>query len=175
MSRKRRPDHPWDKERIRALRHFLGLTQKEMAERLGTDQQRVSEWERGAHRPSRITATLLSMVAERSGFVYPEESEEPAPMGGETLDQWRERPITALQLPPRVVRLLRQVGITQVGQVLDRFQEGEKRLLEIPGFGERSLEALRRQLIKQGLLYGGGTSSRDEAEGVQEEGEEGEE
>jgi len=137
-----------------------------MAERLGTDQQRVSEWERGAHRPSRITATLLSMVAERSGFVYSEEEEgeKPAPMGGETLSQWRERSITALQLPPRVVRLLRQAGITQVGEVLDRFQEGERRLLEIPGFGERSLEVLRQQLIKQGLLYGEGRSSREEAE-----------
>ncbi len=159
MSTKRRPDHPWDGKRIRALRHFLGLTQKEMAERLGTDQQRVSEWERGAHRPSRITATLLSMVAERSGFVYSEEGEEPAPMGGETLSQWRERPITALHLPPRIVRLLHQAGITQVGEVLDWLQEGEKRLLAIPGFGRRSLEALRQRLIERGLLYGEAGSS----------------
>ena len=164
MSSKRRPDHPWDGKRIRALRHFLGLTQREMAERLGTDQQRVSEWERGAHRPSRITATLLSMVAERSGFVYSEEEkrEEPTPMGGETLSQWRERSITALQLPPRVVRLLRQAGITQVGEVLDRFQEGERRLLEIPGFGERSLEALRQRLVEQGLLYRGAKKSEED-------------
>jgi len=60
----------WDKEGIRALRQHLGLTQTELAEELGTRQQTISEWETGMYRPRGASATLLSIVAERSGFKY---------------------------------------------------------------------------------------------------------
>ena len=58
----------WDKRDIRALRHHLGLTQAKLAERLGTRQQTISEWETGMYRPRGASATLLDIVAERSGF-----------------------------------------------------------------------------------------------------------
>jgi DNA-binding transcriptional regulator YiaG len=60
----------WDKERIQALRHHLGLTQQEMAERLGTRQQTISEWETGMYQPRGASSTLLSMVAEKADFTY---------------------------------------------------------------------------------------------------------
>ena len=65
-SKKRR----WGKEDIRALRQHLGLTQAKLAEELGTRHQTISEWETGMYQPRGASATLLSMVAERSGFKY---------------------------------------------------------------------------------------------------------
>ncbi len=60
----------WDNENIRALRKHLGLTQQEMAEKLGTRQQTISEWELGLYRPRGVSSTLLSIVADQSGFTY---------------------------------------------------------------------------------------------------------
>ena len=67
----RRKDRPhWDSERIRALRRHLGLTQSELAEKLGTRQQTISEWETSMYRPRGASATLLSIVAEQTKFGY---------------------------------------------------------------------------------------------------------
>ena len=60
----------WNDEQIRALRAHLGLTQKEMADRLGTRQQTISEWETGKYTPRRSTGVLLDFIAERVGFRY---------------------------------------------------------------------------------------------------------
>jgi DNA-binding transcriptional regulator YiaG len=62
--------HKWDREQIQALRQHLGLTQREMAERLGTRQQTISEWETGMYEPRGASATLLSIIAEHSEFKY---------------------------------------------------------------------------------------------------------
>ena len=60
----------WDSERIQTLRRHLGLTQRELAERLGTRQQTISEWETGMYKPRGASATLLSIIAERAEFKY---------------------------------------------------------------------------------------------------------
>ncbi len=60
----------WNGERIRALRQHLRLTQAKLAEELGTRQQTISEWETGMYKPRGTSSTLLSLVAERSGFKY---------------------------------------------------------------------------------------------------------
>ena len=60
----------WDSERIRTLRRRLGLTQRELADRLGTRQQTISEWEKGMYKPRGASSTLLSIVAERAKFEY---------------------------------------------------------------------------------------------------------
>jgi len=60
----------WDSQRIQALRHHLGLTQRELAARLGTRQQTISEWAPGMYEPRGASATLLSIVAERAKFEY---------------------------------------------------------------------------------------------------------
>lgn len=71
----------WGSERVRALRRHLGLTQRELAEELGTRQQTISEWETGLYRPRGASATLLSLVAERASFRYGESLAPPPPEG----------------------------------------------------------------------------------------------
>ena len=70
MERRKRKKRQWRKEDIRALRQHLDLTQMKLAEELGTRQQTISEWEKGMYRPRGASATLLSIIAERSGFTY---------------------------------------------------------------------------------------------------------
>ena len=71
MSDRKKVNRPqWDSEQIHALRYHLGLTQREMADRLGTRQQTISEWEIGMYKPRGASSTLLSMIAERAKFEY---------------------------------------------------------------------------------------------------------
>lgn len=60
----------WDSRRIQALRQHLGLTQRKLADSLGTRQQTISEWEIGLYKPRGTSATLLSIIAERAKFSY---------------------------------------------------------------------------------------------------------
>jgi len=60
----------WDGADVKALRKHMGLTQQEMADRLGTRQQTISEWELGLYQPRGASSTLLSIVAAQSGFRY---------------------------------------------------------------------------------------------------------
>ena len=48
----------------------MGLTQRGLADRLGTRQQTISEWETGMYKPRGTSATLLSIVAEQARFKY---------------------------------------------------------------------------------------------------------
>lgn len=68
--KKNQPDKNWDKNNIYRLRKHLGMTQTEMAEKMGTRQQTISEWELGIYKPRGMSVTLLNMVAERSNFKY---------------------------------------------------------------------------------------------------------
>ena len=69
QERKRRGP-TWDASQVRALRQHLGLSQRELAEELGTRQQTISEWETGLYQPRGTSARLLTLVAERAGFEY---------------------------------------------------------------------------------------------------------
>ena len=60
----------WDNQSIQALRRHLDLTQRELADRLGTRQQTISEWETDMYKPRGTSATLLSIIAERAKFKY---------------------------------------------------------------------------------------------------------
>ena len=60
----------WNHERIQALRHHLGVTQRELSDRMGTRQQTISEWETGMYQPRGASATLLSIIAEQAKFHY---------------------------------------------------------------------------------------------------------
>ncbi len=66
----------WDGAGVLALRRHIRLTQAEMAEELGTRQQTISEWETGIYRPRGTAVTLLTIVAERSGFKYSAEAKK---------------------------------------------------------------------------------------------------
>ncbi|GAI41168.1 unnamed protein product [marine sediment metagenome] len=71
MSKKHKASRAqWDSEYIQSLRRHLGLTQRELAEELGTRQQTISEWETGMYKPRGASATLLSIIAERAKFEY---------------------------------------------------------------------------------------------------------
>ncbi len=77
----------WDADAVRALRARLGLTQAGLAQRLGTRQQTVSEWETGASTPQRMSRRLLRMVAEAEGVydAFPPDGrhpDAPPPEGG---------------------------------------------------------------------------------------------
>lgn len=58
----------WSAEGVRRLRAHLGLSQSALAERIGTRQQTISEWETGARAPRRMARRLLGLVAEAAGF-----------------------------------------------------------------------------------------------------------
>jgi DNA-binding transcriptional regulator YiaG len=60
----------WDGTGVKALRRHMKLTQSGLADELGTRQQTISEWETGMYRPRGTSATLLTLVAERTGFKY---------------------------------------------------------------------------------------------------------
>ena len=60
----------WDSDGIQALWRHLALTQRELADRLGTRQQTISEWETGMYKPRGTSATLLSIIAEQAKFKY---------------------------------------------------------------------------------------------------------
>ena len=69
-ARKRTEKASWDATAVRALRRHMKLSQDELAARLGTRQQTVSEWETGRYRPRGASATLLTIIAERAEFEY---------------------------------------------------------------------------------------------------------
>jgi putative transcriptional regulator len=83
---RRKVKYQWDDESIRALRKYLGLTQQEMSEELGTRQQTISEWETGMYRPRGGMNRLLTLVAERAGFEYQATTEALPPGEGEAGD-----------------------------------------------------------------------------------------
>ena len=60
----------WDSQRIQTLRRHLGLTQRQLADRLGVRQQTISEWETGMYQPRGASSTLLSIIAEETRFKY---------------------------------------------------------------------------------------------------------
>ena len=67
---RRRRGPTWDAGQVRALRQHLGVSQRELAEELGTRQQTISEWETGLYQPRGTSARLLTLVAESAGFEY---------------------------------------------------------------------------------------------------------
>jgi DNA-binding transcriptional regulator YiaG len=60
----------WNGKTIHALRDHMKMTQREMADELGTRQQTISEWEKDMYKPRGASATLLNIVAERARFKY---------------------------------------------------------------------------------------------------------
>jgi DNA-binding transcriptional regulator YiaG len=60
-------DDVWSPEAVQRLRARLGLSQAELAARVGTRQQTISEWETGTRAPRRMSRRLLRLVAEEAG------------------------------------------------------------------------------------------------------------
>ncbi len=70
MSDRYKEHRQWDSQRVHALRRHLGLTQRKLADKLGTHQQTISEWETDMYKPRGASATLLSIIAEQAKFKY---------------------------------------------------------------------------------------------------------
>jgi large subunit ribosomal protein L31 len=63
-----------------------------------------------------------------------------------------ERPIAELNLGKRAVDALANANITKVGQVLEKLALGEQALLDIDGFGRKSLIDLKKNLRQLGYI-----------------------
>ena len=57
-----------------------------------------------------------------------------------------ERPIADLGLPARAVEALKNAGIENVGQFIDKLNAGNDAVLAISGFGQASLTAAKKKL-----------------------------
>lgn len=60
-------------------------------------------------------------------------------------------PIHELELGSRIEAALASAGIEAVGQAMDRLAQGDQAMLEIEGFGRKSLADLKRALKRQGF------------------------
>lgn len=61
-----------------------------------------------------------------------------------------ERPITDLELSTRATDVLKNAGITKVGHALEKLEQGEQALLDVDGFGRKSLADLKKRLRQIG-------------------------
>ena len=61
-----------------------------------------------------------------------------------------ERPILELELTKRVTDILAKSEMIKVGDVMDALEKGEQTLLDIDGFGRKSLSDLKKALRKFG-------------------------
>lgn len=61
-----------------------------------------------------------------------------------------ERTVVELSLGTRPTDALSKAGITTVGQILDKLAEGEQAMLDIEGFGRKSLIDLKKHLRQLG-------------------------
>ena len=74
-----------------------------------------------------------------------------------------DRPIESLTLGKRAVESLANAGITTVGQAIAKMTEGENGLLEITGFGRKSLIDMRKQLRQLGYELPASTAVEEAA------------
>ncbi len=63
-----------------------------------------------------------------------------------------ERPLDSFGLSPRAISALAKAGITTAGQVIEKLADGGKSLLEIEGFGGKSLIDLKKALRREGYV-----------------------
>lgn len=64
-----------------------------------------------------------------------------------------DQPVSGLELGTRAEAALTGAGLAQVSQVLERLEQGgDEALLQIDGFGRKSLADLKKRLRQRGLL-----------------------
>lgn len=68
----------WNGELIKGLREHLGMSQAQLAEKLGVRQQTISEWETGLYAPSLKTSKYLGLIAKETRFKYDAGEEQAA-------------------------------------------------------------------------------------------------
>jgi large subunit ribosomal protein L31 len=63
-----------------------------------------------------------------------------------------DRTVAELELGSRPTDALEKAGITKVGQIIDKLAEGEQTLLNVAGFGRKSLIDLKKKLRTLGYV-----------------------
>ena len=61
-----------------------------------------------------------------------------------------EKPVAELEIGSRAIDALSKAGIVKVGQVIEKLAQGEQALLDIEGFGRKSLIDLKKKLRSLG-------------------------
>ena len=61
-----------------------------------------------------------------------------------------DRPVTELELGKRSVDALAEVGITNVGHILEKLESGESAMLDLPGIGRKTLIDIKKKLRSLG-------------------------
>ncbi len=61
-----------------------------------------------------------------------------------------DRPIADLNLGTRVENVLEEAGLTTIGLILERLEGGEQAMLDVSGFGRKSLIDLKKTLRQMG-------------------------
>ncbi len=79
-------------------------------------------------------------------------AEEEAARAAARAEISEEMPLEKLELSKRILRSLAQATITELGQLLDRMDEGEQALIGISGFGPKSLQELK-QVLEQREVF----------------------
>ncbi len=111
-------------------------------------------WTDGAMHPEdalvesvRILVNLFSLIGGLDlSYEMQEEAASPIP------EHIADIPIDELGLSVRAFNSLKRSGLTTVGDVLLRLQEGEDAMLNIRNFGQKSLNELIERLAEQGYL-----------------------
>ncbi len=121
---------------------------------------------------AKILVQLLQLVAGVDTMeVEPVEEEE------EGISSWvYDVPIEDLELSVRAYNCLKRAGITRVGEILEKLEQGEDEILAIRNFGRKSLEELLSRLEEKGFLAeiqypSGGSSNQGDEEDVATGGE----
>lgn len=73
----------------------------------------------------------------------------------ETAKQSPDQPIAILELGPKVESALKNAGIENLGQALDKLAQGDEALLAIEGFGRTSLINLKKRMRARGFILPG--------------------
>lgn len=97
---------------------------------------------------AQILVKHLSLVGGVEEEVPEEEAEEEG-----IPSRFYEMFIEELDLSVRVFNCLKRTGITNVGEVLERLEEGDEEMLAIRNFGPKSLTELKEKLEAKGLLW----------------------
>jgi len=61
-----------------------------------------------------------------------------------------DRPVADLNLGTRVENVLVEAGLTTIGEILERLEGGEQAMLNVSGFGRKSLIDLKKTLRQMG-------------------------
>jgi DNA-directed RNA polymerase subunit alpha len=131
------------------------------------DRLSMDIWTDGTIRPidalkeaARTLVQHFSLVAGVEEMPLEEEKAEAEGIPARIYDA----PIEDLDLSVRVYNCLKRTGITKVGEVLEKLEQGEEEMLTIRNFGAKSLAELREKLAAKGFLGGAGAQGEEVAE-----------